>query len=78
MSKSLPIPEEDIITTWFNVVCDKEYLDRKHTDVVEEARLDAVIHVLKEENGTYNDKRTILRQLCKRIMDQRNFRSHEH
>ena len=52
MSKSLPIPEEDIITTWFNVVCDKEYLDRKHTDVVAEARLAAVIHVLKEENGT--------------------------
>ena len=78
MSKSLPIPEENIVTTWFNVVCDKEYLDRKHTDVVEEARLDAVLHVLKEENGTYNDKRTILRQLCKRIMDQRNFRSHKH
>ena len=75
MSKSLPTTNQ--LTTWFNVVCDHEYLSRKHSDVAEEARLDAVLHVLKEENGTYNDKRTILRQLCKRIMDQRNFLDHD-
>ena len=75
MSKSLPTT--NAVTTWFNHVCDHEYLSRKHSDVAEEARLDAVLHVLKEENGTYNDKRTILRQLCKRIMDALNFVDHD-
>ena len=80
MSKSLPTTNE--VTTWFNVVCDHEYLSRKFADkpdyVGATNQTDAILHVLKEENGTYNDKRTILRQLCKRIMDQRNFRDHNH